>query len=1107
LRDSDFKMHAEFSIFDIEMGGLKNCFVVIIVLFAACAYGQNEANNWYFGHFAGIDFSNACSPQELTNGQANTVEGSASISDANGNLLFYVSTTGGSPNNPPYNNVAPYQAFDANHNLMPNGTDLEGHNTSTQGALIIPDPGSSDKYYVFTVEFNGSQRIFMSRVDMTLNGGLGDVDMQPIAIDNNMSEKITAVQHANGTDFWIFSHKDGSDNYAAYLLTAAGIQLPVTSSGNISITGQFDTYGQIKASPNGTKVAMSVRSQDVCELCDFDQNTGLVSNCISLVNSNGNDCYGNSFSPDGTKLYVQGSGATGHIIQYDLNAVNIATSGVMLGTINRPSSLQLAPDGKIYFARADQNVVGVINCPNELGLTCNMVANQMNLSSGISESGLPNFWDGMFYDSTAYNNINDTVYVCVGDSVQLAAPLSCSYTWSPASGLSNSTVQNPWASPATDTTYTVLSSNGGCSYYDTIRVVLVAPNLTPEIDTAGPFCTSDLSTILTVSEPGGFWSGSGITNTSTGQFDPAIAGIGTHAITYTIPGGNCTVFDVTNIIVFASDATIMPAGPFCENDPLFALSAVEPSGTWSGTGITDTINGIFDPGTAGAGTHTITYSISGLCADQQTITIVVDSIADATITPVGPFCPTVNPVNLTGFDPGGLWSGTGITDPVNGIFDPVLAGIGLHTITYTISGNCGDQQTLQIEVLPGDDPSFTYSQVTYCFSDADPTPVIMGTTGGSFNGSNGVVIDPVSGIVDIAASGIGTYDIEYVTNGTCPDSSIVQIVITNQLDATITAAGPFCENAAAVTLSGADPGGTWSGTGITDAVNGTFDPVVAGAGTHTVTYSIGGNCADTQTIDIVVEPAPAAPLVINDTICIGDTIPALMATGGAGTLNWYDDPAGTNLVGTGNTFTPPVSGVGTYTYYVSETVGGCTGALSAVTLTILSGPTASFIANPTNGLAPLVVDFTNTSSAGTYDWVFGDGNTSTLTNPTNTYVNWGTFTASLTVIDSNGCVARTSINIVVGEQSNLYVPNVVSINNDGDNDSFYVTHQNLILFKAKIFNRWGQFLYDWTDPNGAWDGTTPDGEMVPEGTYYYIIYAIGSDGVEYDLTGHLTLIR
>ncbi len=370
------------------------------------------------------------------------------------------------------------------------------------------------------------------------------------------------------------------------------------------------------------------------------------------------------------------------------------------------------------------------------------------------------------------------------------------------------------------------------------------------ITQAGPFCPSDAALNLNAVDPGGTWSGTGITDVNNGTFDPGTAGIGTHVITYIIPG-TCGDTGTVSIAVNTNfDATISPAGPFCENDGSLNLTAVDGGGTWSGTGITDGTNGTFDPATAGIGSHTITYTIPGNCGDVQTETIQVIATPDASISAAGPFCASDGALNLTAVDGGGTWSGTGITDGTNGTFDPATAGSGSHVITYSVTvGGCSDVQTTTIVVNPDMDATITATG-PYCTAD-NPLNLTATDQGGVWAGTG--IVDVNNGTFDPANAGVGNHTVIYTISGACGDADTVNIDVLQSADATITAAGPFCDNDPATNLNGAEPGGTWSGTGIIDANNGTFDPVTAGLGTHTVTYTIPGTCGDQQSINIVVQ--------------------------------------------------------------------------------------------------------------------------------------------------------------------------------------------------------------------------------------------------------------
>ena len=124
-----------------------------LLFFVTLGYSQAEASHWYFGNGAGLIFDTNSGTVLSTNAATSTIstsEGCSSISDLNGNLLFY--TDG--------RNV-----WDKNHIIMPNanynaGTGLLGDPSSTSSGLIIPKPGNTDQYYVFTVDEPHHQNAF-----------------------------------------------------------------------------------------------------------------------------------------------------------------------------------------------------------------------------------------------------------------------------------------------------------------------------------------------------------------------------------------------------------------------------------------------------------------------------------------------------------------------------------------------------------------------------------------------------------------------------------------------------------------------------------------------------------------------------------------------------------------------------------------------------------------------------------------------------------------------------------------------------------------------------------------------------------------------------------
>lgn len=369
-------------------------FLPLLILFALTTtiFAQKEANIWYFGHHAGLDF-NSGEPVALTDGVMNTDEGCASIADANGALLFYTDGT---------------FVWNRNHIQMPNGSGLFGHKSSTQSGVIVPKPGSLNIYYVFTVDYTAnSGGIAYSEVDMNLEGGLGDVNgVKNIQLITPACEKITAVLHENKQDIWVIGHAWNSSNYMAWLVSTTGVETNPVISTVGSYTGlvgtsNFNTIGYLKASAEGDRIA-AAHWYDLnrVEIFDFNNTTGQLSNPITLAGFTGSGCYGVEFAPSEPILYVTERTYNGYLYQYDLSSDNAATinnSRIILDSfVGRWGALQLGPDGKMYVSKRNSAYLSVINNPDVLGVGCSYVDEGIYLNGKISWIGLPSFIQSYF---------------------------------------------------------------------------------------------------------------------------------------------------------------------------------------------------------------------------------------------------------------------------------------------------------------------------------------------------------------------------------------------------------------------------------------------------------------------------------------------------------------------------------------------------------------------------------------------------------------------------------------------------------------------------------------------------------------------------------------
>ncbi len=418
---------------------------------------QKEANIWYFGRFLGIDF-NSGTPVPLNDGQLNTTEGVATICDVNGNLRFY--TDG-------------IRIWNRLHQVMPNGTGLLGDPSSTQSAIIIPFIGDNTRYYVFTVaQLSGPNGLNYSVVNMTLDGGKGDVEVKNLPVISNVVEKITAVRHCNNRDIWVVAHGSASDIYYSFLVSVAGVNTsPVISHAGVILPGvvppsplDSTSLGYLKASPDGSKIAAAHWTVNV-DVSDFDNATGVVSNSASMYIPGDPHylSYGIEFSPNSKLLYSSvfytdpaNAQKRNALFQYDVtlgNAAAIRASKQVISLNSDPidtyAALQIAPDGKMYMAkRAYKNIASVSN-PNVYGPGCVFTASaiQWTLSNQESSYGLPTFVQSYFYPPDSFTHTVSCLSLTANFNYTPASNV-VSVKWDfgdPASGVVNntSTLNNP----------------------------------------------------------------------------------------------------------------------------------------------------------------------------------------------------------------------------------------------------------------------------------------------------------------------------------------------------------------------------------------------------------------------------------------------------------------------------------------------------------------------------------------------------------------------------------------------------------------------------------------------------------------------------------------
>ena len=366
-------------------------------------FGQLQNNNWVFGYGARVNFSGPI-PVGSSNAAINSNESTASVSDpTTGQLLFY--TDGRT-------------VWNANNQVMPNGANLLGGlvNSCTQGALIVPFPEDSRRYYLFTLEELEALTSFpvvdnglrYSVVDMTLNGGLGDVQVAMLntQLATDLTEKLIVISSSDIQGFWVIAHKKNANQFLAWKIDACGISTqPVVSTvgsnfASVPIGATEAWSGAMDASPDGNRIGMPVDWSDRIEFFDFYKTTGIVSNPLTVNVTDDSTPgflrkYGACFSPDGSKFYYTNFNSVYQLNLSTYTSAAIASSNTLIySPFLEPNAypsaqIEQAPNNKLYVAIGNAGRLDEISNPNSLGLGCAYANNAVSLGSATCQLGLP----------------------------------------------------------------------------------------------------------------------------------------------------------------------------------------------------------------------------------------------------------------------------------------------------------------------------------------------------------------------------------------------------------------------------------------------------------------------------------------------------------------------------------------------------------------------------------------------------------------------------------------------------------------------------------------------------------------------------------------------
>jgi gliding motility-associated-like protein len=312
----------------------------------------------------------------------------------------------------------------------------------------------------------------------------------------------------------------------------------------------------------------------------------------------------------------------------------------------------------------------------------------------------------------------------------------------------------------------------------------------------------------------------------------------------------------------------------------------------------------------------------------------------------------------------------------------------------------------------------------------------------------------------ISINSAAQYFVTDTTNHCFPDTAFIQVSITTQPTVSITENDTSICQGETVTLhaNGAN-NYTWSNTSNTDSIS------VITSGTYFV-YSTLPCPSDTDTVVVsVIQPI---------TVFILESDPSILCQGSS--LVLHASPSSTNYTwNTGeNTDSITINSSGTYTITFSDNI--CPNTSASINIIEEDDPTASIVGNNQFCIGESL--FLDANGTGAFTWSNGDNGSSTMI----------TSTQEITLTATNFCgvatdvITITEVDCSFSDSTYIFIPNVITPNNDNSNDIFKVDGFGIESFSGSIYNRWGKLLFKWNDINTGWDGIDHS-----EGTYFYVV--------------------
>jgi gliding motility-associated-like protein len=513
------------------------------------------------------------------------------------------------------------------------------------------------------------------------------------------------------------------------------------------------------------------------------------------------------------------------------------------------------------------------------------------------------------------------------------------------------------------------------------------------------------------------------------------------------------------------------------------------------------------------GTYTITYTFTnGTCSNTATTLITINPTPGVVTNNPAPVCAPLT-VNLTlpavtaGSSPGltfTYFSNAAGTIPVG---NPAAISVsGTYYIEGTNGTGCVTIRPVNVTINPLPIATIAYTGSPYCTSGTAIVS-LTGIGGGTFASSPGLSLNAINGDINLATSTEGTYTIVYsFTNGICSNSVFTSVTIKNPalvVNNTAAACFPSTVDLTDPSITTGSQGGlTYNyyqdNAGTIPLVN----PAAVGiAGTYFIkgTDFLTGCSSNIQPVDVTINAKPTVSASASATdICKGSPV-TLTAISPGNTIDWPG-------VGSGNVVVATPSDSTTF-LAIATAPNGC---IDTAYVDVAVKPfTLTLTANPDPVLAGTNTTL-NTNANFTYNvlsWspaIFFTDQTALTQN----IVVKDTSKSFIVIAQSiDGCLDTASLFVTVDPNlKDFFIPNAFSPNGDGNNDLLKIYGSSIRELTVRVYNQWGELVFETNDPVSGWDGTWK-GRPQAVGIYVYVAKVTFYNNTSIMRKGTINLIR